>query len=183
MEIQSESWKLEVMIIPSTSPLIDAILHFKSPTSHPRSNENQNWITDNDKPIRNAPTELVIQPHRIHSNANSTQVYPSARQLNPSSYCIVLIQNITIQQWISPFSTPFPIDSLPPMKSTPHNSTPLIQSFNLSIALILAIQQRTTSQHILFRPLIFSICPQHLPHSNPFISLRFLTTKESSTRE
>ena len=51
LEIQSESWKLEVMIIPSTSRGIHTILHSKSPTSHPHSNENRNRITDNHNAI------------------------------------------------------------------------------------------------------------------------------------
>ena len=62
MEIQSESWKLEVMIIPSTSREIHTISHSKSPASHPHSNENQNWITENDYNSINHPTELPISP-------------------------------------------------------------------------------------------------------------------------
>ena len=42
MKTQSESWKQQQMIIPSTSPLIRTTSHSKSPTSHPYSNENPN---------------------------------------------------------------------------------------------------------------------------------------------
>ena len=62
MEIQSESWKLEVMIIPSKSREIHTISHSKSPTSHPHSNENQVWITEYDNRSTNPPTELLISP-------------------------------------------------------------------------------------------------------------------------
>ena len=58
MEIQSESWKPQVMIIPSTSPITNVVSHHKSSTSHPHSNENQNWITDNDNTISNPPVNL-----------------------------------------------------------------------------------------------------------------------------
>ena len=45
MEIQSEWWKLEVMIIPSKSREIHTVSHYKTPTLHPHSKENQNRIT------------------------------------------------------------------------------------------------------------------------------------------
>ena len=51
MEIQSGSWKLEVMIIPPKSLEIHTISHSKSPTSHPHSNENQNRNTHNSNTI------------------------------------------------------------------------------------------------------------------------------------
>ena len=51
MEIQSEWWKPQQMIIPSTSPAIHTILHSKSPTSHPYSNKNQNRNTHNSSTI------------------------------------------------------------------------------------------------------------------------------------
>ena len=45
MEIQSEWWKLEVMIIPSKSREIHTVSHYKTPTLHPHSNRSQNRIT------------------------------------------------------------------------------------------------------------------------------------------
>ena len=59
MEIQSESWKLEVMIIPSKSYVIHTISHSKSPTSHPHSNENQNRNTHNSNTISHSRHETV----------------------------------------------------------------------------------------------------------------------------
>ena len=51
------------MIIPSKSPVINAISHSKSPTSHPHSNENQNRNTHNSNTIshsRHTTAYLII---------------------------------------------------------------------------------------------------------------------------
>ena len=73
MEIQSESWKLVVMIIPSISLEIDVISHSKSPTSHPHSHENQIHITQSSS----------ITQQTTHKTASLTILSPSTPTLPP----------------------------------------------------------------------------------------------------
>lgn len=66
MEIQSEWWKLEVMIIPSKSREIHTVSHYKTPTLHPHSKENQNRITQ--QPSTKNSETLTERPYLIDYN-------------------------------------------------------------------------------------------------------------------
>ena len=152
MEIQSESWKPQVMIIPSVSPAIHTILHYKLPTSHPHSNENQNWITDNDNTISNPPVDLPY--HIILSSENAFKKQSrSSKPISEETQSFTTILSFSLETSQSnnahPYSQPFSQITLPhPWKS--HTIAPLHQYNSLQLpcrskALIFSIQQRTTS--------------------------------------
>lgn len=117
---------------------------------------------------QNCPS-LPFSAYQSHPNTNSTQVNPSSRQLIPGRYRIVLIQDITIQQWLSPF----PNDSLPPIIATPHNSTTSIQYHPILQSLDSTHSHKSATKHLSTQS-ILSIHIQHMPTtSTPFKSLHF----------
>ena len=93
MEIQSEWWKLEVMIIPSKSREIHTVSHYKTPTLHPHSKENQNRITQQPSIVQRNTHRKTLS-HRLqspnhhktplHSTIPSQQMQPPNRILFPS---------------------------------------------------------------------------------------------------
>ena len=85
MEIQSKLWTRQQMIIPSSSPVIDVISHFKSPTSHPHSKENQNRITQQPS-IEQRNTHRKTLSHRLQSsNHHKTPLHSTipSQQMQP----------------------------------------------------------------------------------------------------
>ena len=189
MEIQSESWKLEVMIIPFTSLEIHVILHSKLPTSHPHSNENPNWITDNDNTIGNPPIGLPY--HIIISSYNAFKCQshaspPISERTQSSATTLSFSFEISQSNNPYPYSQPFSQITLPhpwiPHAPTPKHQYNSIRSSNLSIALILSIQQRAASQSLSFYSSTCTIYSYRPSHANPSISHRFLTTKISSSQ-
>ena len=120
MEIQSESWKLEVMIIPSKSREIHTISHPKSPTSHPHSNENQNRNTHNSNTISHSCHETVY-PIIL----NSAPPFKSQFYLH---YLIITIPaNPTVStsysRQISQSNTEYSIPNPPPKSLSPTHKT------------------------------------------------------------
>ena len=188
MEIQSEWWKLEVMIIPSTSREIHTISHYKSSTSHPHSNENPNWITENDNTICISPVDLPYHIILSSENALKCQSHPSppiSEETQSSVTTLSFSLQISQSNNAYPHSQLFSQSTLPhPWKArriTPQHQYNPIQSSHLSTALILSIQHPPTSQPIPFHSIALTSNIQHPPPSNTSISLKYLTTEKSST--
>lgn len=115
MEIQSESWILEVMIIPSSSPVIHTISHSKSPTSHPHSTENQNRTTQQFS-TEHQNTHRKTLSHRLQSsNHHKTPLHSAipSQQMQPPNRILFPFQT---SKWTQ-ISTP--IKSTPPKHSSP----------------------------------------------------------------
>ena len=168
MEIQSESEKLEVMIIPSTSPEIHAKPHYKSPTSHPHSNENQNRNTHNSNTISHSghETAYLIIP-------NPAPPFKSQFYLH---YLIITIPaNPTVStsysRQISQSNTEYSIPNPPPKslssthKITSYHSTTVPKSSHPWKTRIPLIQHQHissfTSNHST------NTTPTHISHPNP----------------
>ena len=117
------------MIIPSKSPVINVISRYKSPTSHPHSNEKQTPITPLSTKNNKTPTELSISPFQIHrkpSNPNSVTITSHSQysQIQPSPNPTHI--NYPIPTTTTPFPTPLP-KSLSPTHQNHHkhpNPTP-----------------------------------------------------------
>ena len=99
--------------------------------------------------------------------------YPHQRK-NPILHHspILFTRIIPIKQYISPFSTLFPIHSLPPMKTTSYNSNTIPY---LSTTLILPIHQRITLQPTPFNSLHFTSNPHYQENPNACITNTPLT--------
>ena len=130
MEIQSESWKLEVMIIPFTSPEISIISHSKSLTSHPHSNENQNCITDNDNTISNPPVNLPYLPilnPLITFKCQSRSSPPISEETQSSATILSFSLETSQSNNAYPHSQPFSQITPPSMKITYTNPVTPVQ--------------------------------------------------------
>ena len=121
-------------------------------------------------------TEAPILPHNClsrHSQSNNHVQIPippkythERRSSNRSGCRIVFTPNSTIQQGLSPFSAPSPNHSPPPMKTTPCNSTPLIQSYPILPSLDSTHSPNSVMNHLPAHSIRFS--STHSIQMHPF---------------
>ena len=120
MEIQSEWWKLEVMIIPSKSREIHTVSHYKTPTLHPHSKENQNRITQ--QPSTKNSETLTERPYLLYYNPQNTMKHRLTQQSLLSKCNHPTIPSIPLPNLkVNPNLHPYQIDLQSTPKFPSHN--------------------------------------------------------------